>query len=168
MADIIYQNDDTGKYIAGMDPYTPENQDGATSISILKVRRKGRASAADWVLADIRGPLNEQEQIEFDKAVKECAESFFEQAPPELLALYRGRPEVSSEEWRKCYEGKIRTEYLGDIRRPFGVKDQIEDSAQEEDKELTLDRLKGIMDDLYAEIPIEPKTIPLPLTIQSL
>lgn len=120
MADIIYQDDGTGKYIAGIDPYTNEDEAGlspgiggkeftitmdkawqgdddklrailrdtseaADEVLVLKVRRKGRASAADLVLADIREPLNEQEQIEFDRAVKECAEKFFEYVPPSII-----------------------------------------------------------------------------------
>lgn len=85
MANIIYQDDGTGKYIAGITPATPENPDGATSLSVLKIRRKGRESAADWMLAGIIEALNEQEQIEFDRAVKECAEKFFEYVPPSII-----------------------------------------------------------------------------------
>lgn len=198
MANIIYQDDDTGKYIAGIDPYyvetdessrpeeytrrkarrkgfnlTPpfilnedesglspgvggkeltitmdkawqgdddklrailrDTSEAADEVLVLKVRRKGRASAADLVLADIREPLNEQEQIEFDKAVKECAENFF----------------------------SVGSDY--DIDK-FYTKDE----QQEEQAPLTTARMKELVKAIYNEISIEPETIPLPLTIQSL
>lgn len=46
-------------------------------VLALKVRRKGRASAADWVLADVKNSLYGQDQIKFDNAVRECAEEYF-------------------------------------------------------------------------------------------
>lgn len=99
MADIIYQDDGTGKYIAGIDPATPENQDFPITLSVLKIRRKGRASATDWVLADIREAVNEQDQIEFDKAVEECAENFFDYAPPSVTGKFPRFPRIDELEY---------------------------------------------------------------------